>query len=114
MLFGSVEEVPTVMLKLPSDWEYSTTFNSNSSSASSDIYYGHFGNREMKVIVGRLTPGDNRYSYWGSNTNNNLPKTENSKILKIKLIKLKIIQQSVKIHLIIYLSVMIPIGLKKF
>jgi len=89
LLFGSVEEVPTVMLKLPSDWEYSTTFNSNSSSASSDIYYGHFGNREMKVIVGRLTPGDNRYSYWGSNTNNNLPKTEKQQNIKNQVDKIK-------------------------
>lgn len=88
LLIGSVEEVPTVMLNLPNDWEYSTTFNSNSSSASSDIYYGHFGNRTMKVIVGRLTPGDNRY-YWGSNPHNNLTKTERQQNIKNQVDKIK-------------------------
>ena len=89
LLIGSVEEVPTVMLNLPSDWEYSTTLNSNSSSASSDIYYGHFGNRTMKVIVGRLTPGDNRYSYWGASPHNNLTNTERQQNIKNQIDKIK-------------------------
>ena len=68
VIFGSKEEVPTIMLDLPSDWEDSTFLNKNSTSASSDIYYGHFNNREYKVIVGRLSPGDNKYSYFSSSS----------------------------------------------
>ena len=72
LIIGSIEEVPTVMISLPYDWEHSTILNKNNLSAASDIYYGHFGTREMKITIGRLTSGDNRYSYYNQNPNNNL------------------------------------------
>ena len=64
LIFGSVEEVPTIMYKLPSDWEYSTSLNSNSTTAAADIYYGHFDNKKMKVIIGRLTSGDTKHTQY--------------------------------------------------
>ena len=52
------------MYKLPSDWEYSTSLNSNSTTAAADIYYGHFDNKKMKVIIGRLTSGDTKHTHY--------------------------------------------------
>ena len=61
VIFGSVEEVSTIMIGLPSDWESRGTLNNNATNASSDMYYGHMDNKEYKIIIGRLSPGDNKY-----------------------------------------------------
>ena len=56
VIFGSVEEVATIMIDLPSDWESRGTLNNNATNASSDMYYGHMDNKEYKIIIGRLSP----------------------------------------------------------
>lgn len=61
VIFGSVEEVATIMIDLPSDWESRGTLNNNAVNAASDMYYGHMDNKEYKIIIGRLSPGDNKY-----------------------------------------------------
>ena len=58
LLFGSVEEIPTYMRNL-NGWEYFTTkYNKNITTAASDISYGIINN-SYKIIIGRLSPGDN-------------------------------------------------------
>ena len=70
LLFGSVEEVPTYMR--PGILEQRTLLNNIIDKAASDIYYSIFDYNDpdpdqlvveanFKVIVGRLTPGDNEF-----------------------------------------------------
>lgn len=64
LLFGSIEEVPTKMRNILDESGLSDPqLNANPTSAASDISYGidNDTDRNVQIIVGRLTPGDNAY-----------------------------------------------------
>lgn len=93
VLFGSVEEVATVMINLPSDWEERGVLNYNSTSAASDIYYGHVGNKEYKIIIGRLSSGDNRYGDPNNTSNSNLNTSQKQINIQNQVDKIKIYER---------------------
>lgn len=77
LIFGNVEDVPTLMKSgTGENFQYQTALNLNYTSAASDISYGMI-NDELKLCVGRLVAGDNIY-----NTLNEL--TEEQKITNIQ------------------------------
>lgn len=81
VLVGSIEEVPTFMRKGVNEGSNKTIYNMNTETASCDMFYGMinsktckscnsnicyglnncYENFDYKIIVGRLTPGDNIY-----------------------------------------------------
>ena len=64
LLFGSIEEVPTKMRNISDETGLSDSqLNANPTSAASDVSYGINNDtvRNLIIIVGRLTPGDNAY-----------------------------------------------------
>ena len=62
LLFGSIEEVPTLMRGGINESDYSSELNKKVTNAASDLSYGIINN-EHKIIIGRLSCGDNLYSY---------------------------------------------------
>ena len=96
VLVGSIEEVPTFMRKGVNEESNKTVYNMNTETASCDMFYGMINNATCKscnsnicygldscyenwlykIIVGRLTPGDNIYG-----SNNEL--TYDEKIINI-------------------------------
>lgn len=85
VLVGSIEEVPTFMRKGVNEGSNKTKYNMNTETASCDMFYGMINNElndsyengNYKIIVGRLTPGDNIYG-----SNNEL--TYDEKIVNIQ------------------------------
>ena len=77
LIFGNVEDVPTLMKSGTGESShYQTALNFNYSSAASDLSYGMI-NDQLKLCVGRLVAGDNIY-----NTVNEL--TDNEKITNVQ------------------------------
>lgn len=59
ILMGNIEQVPSVMRKINETWA-KTALNQRVREAAADISYGVIDG-ELKVVVGRLSPGDNVY-----------------------------------------------------
>jgi hypothetical protein len=77
LIFGNVEDVPTLMKSgTGENFQYQTALNLNYTSAASDLSYGMI-NDELKLCIGRLVAGDNIY-----NTLNEL--TDNEKITNVQ------------------------------
>ena len=64
ILIGSIEEIPSYIRTMV-DEEWDTDLNKNYKTACSDISYGIYVDNTptplIKIIVGRITPGDNQY-----------------------------------------------------
>ena len=73
LLFGSIEEVPTLMKDGIDESNYSSNLNQIVDKAASDISYSIINNN-YTIIVGRLSTGDNLYG-----TTNELNDTEKQK-----------------------------------